>query len=77
MDHKPAPGSSRKLGLDFRAALVSTAGAMNEVDNIIRWENGELDEVEEFAFFERLVASGDIYHLQGSYGRRARDLGLI
>ena len=56
---------------------MSTAGAMNEIDNIIRWENGDLDEVEEFAFFERLVASGDIYHLQGSYGRRARDLGLI
>ena len=50
---------------------------MPNVDKIMRWEDGDMDDVEEREFFEELVSSGDIFHLQGMYGRRARDLGLL
>ena len=53
---------------------------MNIVDQIIAYENGELDQEETIVFFTELIRTGTIYHLQGSYQRRATDLvrtGLI
>ena len=50
---------------------------MPDIDQIIRWENGNMDEDEELTFFEGLVRSGVVYQLQGMYGRRAHALGLI
>ena len=50
---------------------------MNQLGNIIAWENGEMDIEQEFNFFVDLVNTGLVYQLQGMYGRRARDLGLI
>jgi hypothetical protein len=41
------------------------------VDDIIRYESGEMDETEAIAFFGRLVSSGTIMVLQGSYQRGA------
>lgn len=46
-------------------------------DHLLSWEKGELDEAEELELFKQLVNSGLIFQLQGMYGRRARDLGLL
>lgn len=50
---------------------------MDEIDNIIRFENGELTEDEARELLERLRDSGTLPHLQGSYQRAARALGVI
>ncbi|HEX6685543.1 MAG TPA: hypothetical protein VF062_22400 [Candidatus Limnocylindrales bacterium] len=47
---------------------------MPDIDTIIAYENGELDEGEFVAFFADLVRTGLAWTLQGSYGRTARDL---
>jgi hypothetical protein len=51
-----------------------------DVAKIMDYEAGELDEDEIIALFQELVTSGDVWSLQGSYGRAARDLinaGLV
>jgi hypothetical protein len=52
-------------GMDGRADIV---------DLIVRFEGGELDGPETVELFSRLVASGDAWRLQGSYGRAAASL---
>jgi hypothetical protein len=44
------------------------------VTDIMRYEDGEMDEAEMIAFFQRLVDSGLAWKLQGSYGRMAMRL---
>lgn len=41
------------------------------VDQIIRYENGEMEQEEVIEFFQDLVNSGMAWQLQGSYGRAA------
>lgn len=63
-------GSSQKSRKKIKAML----------DDIIAYENGELDEDETVELFQQLVNSGLVWQLQGSYGRTAMDLinaGLI
>jgi len=51
-----------------------------DIDMIIKYENGELDEDEVVVLFQRLVDTGIIHQLQGSYVRMARHLieaGLV
>ncbi len=53
---------------------------MLNLESIIAYENGELDEEETLEFFQSLVDSGMAWQLQGSYGRTAAHLieqGLI
>lgn len=50
------------------------------VEQILDWENGEMDFKAEVEFFQQLVESGLCWELQGMYGRRAKqllDAGLI
>jgi hypothetical protein len=50
------------------------------VDQVIRYESGEMEEEEMITFFQDLVNTGAAWKLQGSYGRTARDLidaGLV
>ena len=53
---------------------------MAVIDDIIAYENGELDEADTVSFFQRLVDTGLAWTLQGSYGRTAAGLieaGLV
>jgi hypothetical protein len=47
---------------------------MDQLSNIIAYENGELDEEEIISFFQELINSGLAWQLQGSYGRMAASL---
>ena len=47
---------------------------MANIDDRMDFENGELSEIAEIKLFQKLINSGDVWHLQGSYGRRAMQL---
>lgn len=56
------------------------SGSAPLLDTLVRYENDELDAVEEIEFFQDLVTSGLAWRLQGHYGRTAADFleaGLI
>lgn len=50
---------------------------MDEIDNIIRFEEGGMDADEAREFLTRLRDSGLLYQLQGAHQRAARDFGVI
>lgn len=53
---------------------------VDQLTQMIAWENGELDEGETIALFQALTDSGLVWQLQGVYGRTAAalmDEGLI
>ena len=50
---------------------------MTCLDQIIAYENGDLDNDAVGTLFRYLVKTGMIYSLQGSYGRAAHAMGLI
>lgn len=45
---------------------------MTNVNDIIRYEEGEMTPEEEKRFFAKLIKSGDAWRLQGFYGRTAQ-----
>lgn len=47
---------------------------MDQLDKIIAFEQGELDEDEIIELFQELINSGLAWKLQGSYGRMAANL---
>ena len=47
---------------------------MKFMDNLIAYENGELDEEETLDLFQELINSGLAWSLQGHYGRTAKHL---
>lgn len=48
-----------------------------DLDQIIRFENGEMSREEATEFLTELRDTGALWHLQGFYQRAARDLGVI
>lgn len=47
---------------------------MDQVNKIMAWEAGEMDDQEEVEFFQEIINSGLAWQLQGCYGRRAMQL---
>jgi len=47
---------------------------MSQIDKIIAFENGELDNEQTIQLFQELIDSGMAWSLQGSYGRTAKYL---
>lgn len=47
---------------------------MPDIDKIMRYENGEMEEEEMVEFFQELINSGLAWKLQGHYGRTAKAL---
>jgi len=47
---------------------------MDIVDQIIAFENGEMEKEEATKFFQELIDTGMVWELQGSYGRTAKAL---
>jgi hypothetical protein len=47
---------------------------MDQVDKIMAFESGDLDEEGVIELFQELIDSGLAWQLQGSYGRMARNL---
>jgi hypothetical protein len=47
---------------------------MDMLDQIMAFEQGEMDEQELVDFFQDLINTGMAWELQGFYGRTARDL---
>ena len=47
---------------------------MPDIDQIIRFEEGEMDRDELITFFQGMIDSGVVWKLQGSYGRTAAAL---
>jgi len=47
---------------------------MPDINDMMAWENGEMDEGREDKLFQQLVDSGLAWTLQGMYGRRASQL---
>ena len=44
------------------------------MDKIIDYEMGMLDEAQCLEMFSMLIRSGQVWHMQGHYGRTAREL---
>jgi hypothetical protein len=47
---------------------------MDQLDRMIAFEEGELDEAEIIVLFQELIDSGLCWRLQGCYGRMAQSL---
>lgn len=47
---------------------------MPNVNDIIAYENGDMQEEEMIQFFQELIDSGAAWTLQGHYGRMAQNL---
>ena len=47
---------------------------MDQLDKIIAFEQGDLEEGEVIDLFQNLINSGLVWQLQGSYGRMAMQL---
>lgn len=48
--------------------------AIDAVSSIIAFEQGELDEEDTIALFQHLINTGEVWSLQGHYGRTASDM---
>jgi hypothetical protein len=47
---------------------------MPDINDIVKYENGEMNDDETITFFQKLIDSGAAWQLQGSYGRTASSL---
>jgi len=47
---------------------------MDNLDDIVKYENGELSDEETIALFQNMIDSGMVWELQGFYGRMAVNL---
>jgi hypothetical protein len=58
----------------FLAGGFMFATKQVDIDDIIRYEQGDMDSTEAIDFFQRLIDTGLAWELQGHYGRTAQSL---
>lgn len=81
--HVPAHKNTEHPAAQFdagRAPSQRAYRAFDQLGQMVRYEQGELDESETITLFQELVNSGLVWQLQGSYGRMAHLLirdGLV
>lgn len=76
----PPKTSPQKKNTEGKTADVEQPKRRFTVDQIIRYENGEMEQHEIVELFQLLVDTGDAWSLQGHYGRVAMHLieaGLV
>ena len=44
-----------------------------QIDQVVKYESGELDDVKTIALFQSLIESGLAWSLPGNYGRKANE----
>lgn len=54
--------------------MSTSVKQFNEIDFIIAYEEGGLDEFEIIEGFQKLINNGNVWRLQGHYGRQAQSL---
>ena len=59
---------------ETRAKALVLTKKNNMIDEIIAYENGELNDLQTIELFGKLVANGTAWTLQGHYGRTAHRL---
>ena len=78
---KPESYKSRLENLQERCGKVHKLRIKEDmVDEIMAYESGKLSDKEVIKLFQKLLDSGQVWHLQGAYGRMAKrliDAGLI
>ena len=67
--HYPEPKRDRQP-----VTTMKENADMNDINDIIAWEQGEMTYAEEIVFFAKLIKTGLAWSLQGMYGRRAASL---
>ena len=54
--------------------ITTSTRRITQMDKIIDYEMGMLDEVETLQMFAMLIKTGQVWQLQGHYGRTAKEL---
>jgi hypothetical protein len=62
------------MSLNMNSIIVSNVQPFDEIGEIIRYEQGELDAADTLRLYSHLVKTGAVWHLQGRYGRTASNL---
>jgi hypothetical protein len=55
-------------------AILRIQGMEIEIDKLIAYENGELDDIATIILFQELVDSGIVWHLNNHYAKKAMNL---
>lgn len=69
-----------KKAINVPFSTKQTMKRKDFVDDVMAYEGGEMSEKEMINFFQKMVNSGRVWSLQGSYGRQAKaliDVGLV
>jgi hypothetical protein len=64
----------KRLKTGTEKDTMTIATKFDQLDYMIRWEQGELDEEETVTLFQNLINTGLAWSLQGCYGRQAASL---
>jgi hypothetical protein len=69
-----------EVDLDHTIAMAKQERDMNIIDAIIEFENGSLSRIKTIELFQIMVNTGQVWKLQGAYGKQAQafiDQGLV
>jgi hypothetical protein len=63
------------VGVTMRHDIwVELRKVSQQIDQVVKYESGQLDDVKTIALFQSLIESGLAWSLPGNYGRKANEL---